>query len=98
MRKLVEHKLKDPSALNFFEIRRAKSLSPYFDAISIPNTYNIEESLNKWIMQNLKGRYFIGKTIDISSEGKVDTMIKVAFEDSKELSYFMLACPLLKYK
>jgi hypothetical protein len=25
-------------------------------------------------------------------------MINIGFEDGKELAYFMLACPLLKYK
>ena len=98
MRKQVP-KLKEPNALNLFKIRRARVFPPYFESISIPYTYNIEESLNKWIQKNLKGRYFLSKTVDISAQtNKVETLIKVGFEDSKELSYFMLACPLLKYK
>jgi hypothetical protein len=91
-------KLKEPNALNFFEIRRAKTLPPYFESISIPYTYNIEESLNKWILQHLKGRFYVGKTVDITSkENQMETVIQVGFEDGKELAYFMLACPLLKY-
>jgi hypothetical protein len=99
----VPHKLKEPTALNFFEIRRAKILPPYFESISIPYTYNLEESLNKWIVQHLKGRYYVGKSVDVvaSKDGQsttVDTVMKVGFEEGKELAYFMLACPLLKYK
>lgn len=93
------HKLKEPNALNFFNARKSKAIVPYFEYIAIPYTYNIEESLNKWIQKNLKGRYFVGVTVDVTTNtNKVETLLKVGFEDSKEMSYFMLACPLLKYK
>lgn len=99
MRKQVPHKLKEPNPLNLFEIRKCKVIVPYFEYISIPYTYNLEESLNKWILKNLKGRYFVGRTVDILPQtNKVESLMKVGFEDSKEMSYFMLACPLLKYK
>ena len=60
-------KLKQPNALNFFNIRRSKVCVPHYEHITIPYTYNIEESLNKWILKHLKGRYFVGTTIDIST-------------------------------
>ena len=92
-------KIKEPNALNFFEIRRVKSLPPYFESMIIPYTYNIEDSLSKWIDKNLKGKYYLEKTADISSTtDKIESLIKVGFEDNKEMSYFALACPLLKYK
>jgi len=98
-RKRVQTKLKEPNALNFFNARKSKTTVPYFEYIAIPFTYNLEESLNKWIMRNLKGRYFVGVTVDVTKNtNKVETLLKVGFEDSKEMSYFMLACPLLKYK
>lgn len=98
MRKQVP-KLKEPNALNFFKARKSTVMVPYFEYITIPYTYNIEESLNKWIQKNLKGRYFVGRTVDVSTKtNHVETLMKVGFEDSKEMSYFMLACPLLKYK
>jgi hypothetical protein len=98
MRKQV-HKLKEPNPLNFFNLRRLSALPPYFETITIPYTYNIEDSLNKWVQRNLKGRYYLQKTADVSSSSnKIETMLKVGFEDTKEMSYFMLACPLLKYK
>jgi hypothetical protein len=98
MRKQV-HKLKEPNALNFFNARKSTAVVPHFEYITIPYTYNIEDSLNKWVMKNLKGRYFLSKTVGVSTQtGKVETLLKVGFEDSKEMSFFMLACPLLKYK
>lgn len=90
-------KIKEPNALNIFDLRKASSLPPYFESVSIPYTYNIENALNKWIYKNLKGRYFIGKGLDIDRSNTVNTVLKVGFEDGKEMAYFMLACPLLKY-
>jgi len=50
--------------------------------------------MSTWVHDNLKGRYYIGSTIDQNYK----TVLKIGFEEPKELSYFMLACPLLKYK
>jgi len=73
-------------------------MPPYFESITIPYTYNIEDSLNKWIGKNLKGRYYVSKSVDLDSKNQMNTHIKVGFEEGRELAYFMLACPLLKYK
>lgn len=92
-------KFSQPNPLNFFSIRRVRKPIQYFEYITIPMAYNIEIALNKWIEGNLKGRYYIGKAITISSKtNTVESLIKVGFEEGKELAYFMLACPLLKYK
>jgi hypothetical protein len=57
----------------------------------------LEDAIRKWILKNLKSRFFIGKKIDLDKENTITSMINLGFEDPKELSYFMLACPLLKY-
>jgi len=90
-------RLKEPNPLNFFGVRRSTALPPYFETISIPYTYNIEDALNNWIYKNLRGRFFVGKSLDITSDNTVKTVLKVGFENGKEMAYFMLACPLLKY-
>ena len=90
-------KLKEPNALNFFEIRIAKLPPPYFEYILLPTRYNLDQSLVKWIEQNLRGRFYVGKTIAISNSNSIENMTKVGFEEAKELSYFTLACPYLKY-
>jgi hypothetical protein len=46
----------------------------------------------------MKHRFYIGRTLDIDSEDKVVPFLRIGFEEPKELSYFTLACPHLKYK
>tara|TARA_B110000858_G_C17670961_1_gene411901 strand:+ start:409 stop:690 length:282 start_codon:yes stop_codon:yes gene_type:complete len=90
-------KNKDPNPLNFFEIRRASIAPPYFEYIVLPTRYNLENTLVKWIEQNLKGKFYVGRAIVLNSEDSADSVTKVGFEEVKELSYFTLACPFLKY-
>ena len=90
-------KLKEPNPLNLFGTRKLKVPSPHCDYISIPLRYNLERSIQKWIVDNLKGRYYIGDAVMLRDSG-TETVCKIGFEDTKELSYFTLACPLLKYK
>ena len=87
----------DPNPLNFFEIRRQKVPCPHFEFIYIPMKYNLEQSVIKWITENLKGRFYIGKSVTLKNDGQIDTVLKVGFEEAKECSYFTLACPHLKY-
>lgn len=90
--------VKDPNPLNVLEMRRVQSAPPHFDYLTIPLTYNIEQSIIKWIEQYLNGRFYVGKSVELDRNNKLATVIKVGFEESKEASYFMLACPILKYK
>lgn len=89
-------KIKDPNPTNFFEGRQLELLPPHFEVQTMPMMYNLQESVTKWITGNLKGRFYVGKGIELKSN-KVDTVLKVGFEDPKEASYFALACPHLKY-
>lgn len=70
---------------------------PHFEFIYIPMKYNLEQSVIKWITENLKGRFYIGKSVTLKNDGQIDTVLKVGFEEAKECSYFTLACPHLKY-
>ena len=85
------------NALNLFEMRRFEVPPAHFEHICIPLKYNLEESLSKWIEDNLKGRYYLGKTLSLGDDNQTVFLIKIAFEEAKELSYFTLACPHLKY-
>lgn len=86
-----------PNALNFFGIRKMDVAPPHFEYMVIPQKYNLEKTLDKWIETHLKGRYYLGTTLAVGEVNGLDTRLKVGFEDAKELSYFTLACPLLKY-
>jgi hypothetical protein len=87
----------EPNPLNVFEIRRVKYCPPYFESIYIPLTYNLQESIDRWIEVNLKGRYYVGKGVSLIDNKIEKNLIKVGFESQKEMSYFVLACPHLKY-
>lgn len=91
------HNLKEPNPLNVFEARRLEFMPPHFDSVSIPVKYNLDRSIDKWIFSHLKGRYYIGRSVGLVNNA-LETGIKIGFEETKELSYFMLACPHLKYK
>lgn len=90
-------KTKEANALNFYEARRLQSPLENFESINLPVKYNLEESLARWITDNLKNRFFIIKTLDVDNNNEVRNILSVGFEDPKELSYFTLACPYLKY-
>jgi|TARA_B100001057_G_scaffold95202_3_gene91666 hypothetical protein len=86
------------SAQDFFEIRRLSYEPSHLATIDLSHTYNMETAISKWIDTNLKKRYFLKKVIGLTKENKIETVLRAGFEDPKELSYFVLACPLLKYK
>ena len=90
-------KLKQPNSLNFYGIRRCKVPPPHFEYITIPLKYNLDVSISKWITDNLKGRFYVSSTTSIDNENRLSKMLKIGFEENKELSFFTLACPLLKY-
>lgn len=90
-------KIKDPNPLNLFDIRQLRVPSPHFEYISIPMQYNLEDSIVKWIERNTKGRFYVGRTVEVDSTNSIKTVLKVGFEEQKEVSYFTLACPHLKY-
>lgn len=88
----------EPNPLNVFGIRRVDHCPPYFESMNVPLQYNLQDSIIKWIETNLKGRYYVGKTVDLVDNKIQSNLFKISFEDEKEMSYFILACPHLKYK
>ena len=93
---MIKHK--DLNPLNLFDLRRFEVPPKHFEYIIIPLKYNLEDSLTKWIHDNLKGRYYVGKALNIDdADNQINISMKVGFEEAKEISYFTLACPHLKY-
>ena len=45
----------EPNPLEYFGVREVHTYPKHFDTIAIEMTYNLEDSLRKWIKQNLKG-------------------------------------------
>ena len=87
-----------PNPLNYFGLRQLTYPGPHLEYIDIHPNYNLERSIVKWIMSNCKSRFYVGKGVTIDSSNSIEHKLKIGFEDPKELSYFALACPLLKYK
>jgi len=92
------HNIKDPNPLNFYEMRQVDVLPPHFEVVTTPMKYNLLDSTTNWIKRHLKSRFYIGQGISIDANGQMESVLKVAFEDPKEASYFALACPHLKYR
>ena len=86
-----------PNPLNVFEVRQVKAAPPHFEYINIPIKYNLEQSLIRWIEINLKHRFFVGRNVSLDNDNKLIHVVTVGFEENRDMSYFMLACPHLKY-
>jgi hypothetical protein len=91
-------KTKKINPLNVFDSRRVKFAPPHFEYVNIPMTYNLEDSIVKWIKQHLKNRFFVGTNVSLNNDNKLIQVLTIGFEENKDMSYFMLACPHLKYK
>ena len=83
--------------LNFFDCRKFTKKPDGLEYLKLDFDWNDNEDiLEKWIIENLKGRFYIGKHLDVDQDGKIKNIILVGFENSKELSLFNLSCPFIK--
>lgn len=72
---------------------------PHFEYVTIEmRRYNLEQTIVKWIENNLKNRFYVGTIHELDKNNKQAKVIKIGFEDPKELSLFTLSCPYLKYE
>jgi len=84
--------------LNFYGIRQLKVPPPHFEYVTVEmRRYNLEQTIVKWIEKNLKGRFYVGSIHELDKNNKQARVIKIGFEDAKEVSVFTLGCPYLKY-
>ena len=89
--------------LNIFGLRRVKFCPPYFESVTVSLTYNLTTALENWIEEHTSGRYFIGAGLSLNKDNNTTirmlnrNQIKIAFENNKDMCYFLLACPHLKY-
>ena len=83
--------------LNLFDCRKFTKKHDGLEYLKLDFDWNDNEDiLEKWIIENLKGRFYIGKHLDVDQDGKIKNIILVGFENSKELSLFNLSCPFIK--
>ena len=90
--------IQDPNPLNILDIRRLDYIPKHFEEIKIHiDTFldhGVVESIDSWIYNNLNGRYSVVQDLDLL-DNQSKTIYKIGFEDSSEVSYFSLACPVL---
>lgn len=73
-----------PNALELFGIRKVPFLPEHFERTDVFSTTGTATAdIEDWILQNTHGRYYIKSLV-------FDKVI-VAFEEPKEMSYFLLA-------
>lgn len=86
-----------PNPLNFFKIRRVEFATPHFKYTTIDRcTPSLSKSLDIWIRNNLNNRYYIGQDLALDHTNTITYVTRIGFESEKELSFFMIACPLLQ--
>lgn len=79
----------DVNPLSVLNKRSLKWLPPHFSKVSLPMEYMLlDNKIEDWIKYKLKGRYCI-----VTTPNGTNTVTTVGFEQEKELTYFMLACP-----
>ena len=83
--------------LNVLECREVKDPPVHFHYVTLDLKYNIIKPIHDWIRENLKHRFYINETLVLDSSNQYRVHIKIGFEESKEASFFLLACSHLKY-
>lgn len=81
--------------LNILGKRKLKFLPKHFVKSEI-KVYESFLEIEHWIETNLKSRYSLLRMPCINKDGHLKSSTVVGFEDHKEITYFMLACPYLR--
>ncbi len=81
--------------LDILNSRKMNRIPKHFSKVKISDTSYVSDlsELESWIENRCKNRYSISKVANIDPQGKIKDSIYAAFEEEKELTYFMLACP-----
>lgn len=85
----------DLNPIDVLKQRKLNTLPPHFSKIKILDL-EIFEGIEDWIKTKLKGRYCLVKHPGIDQSGNLKSSFYIGFEDQKELTYLMLACPILR--
>lgn len=78
--------------------RKLDYIPKHFVRIKISNKDYHDNKIEYWIRNRLKNRYVVANCPSIDDQGQLKVATYVAFEDQKELTYFMLACPHFRRK
>jgi hypothetical protein len=82
--------------LNVLDCREVRDPPPHFHYMQIDLKYNLQKSIHDWITINLKHRFYMGESLALD-DNQFNIKLKIGFEEPKEASFFLIACPHLKY-
>ena len=83
--------------LNILGVRRAEVALPHFTYRAIKNPLlTNDKEVERWITENLNGRYWIGKKMVVENNQNVKYIKCIGFESEKDAFTFALLCPHLK--
>lgn len=86
----------DLNPIDVLHQRELKTLPPHFVKVKVSEGEVFDNSMRDWITAKLKNRFCIVRSPSVDSDGNLKSATFVGFEDQKELTYFMLACPNLR--
>ena len=81
--------------LDVLRSRELKTMPPHFAKLQVSSNDRYDRRLYEWVKTNTGGRYCIN-TYPSAKENTFKSATFVGFEEEKELTYFMLACPYLR--
>lgn len=81
--------------LNVLGERELGFMPPHFMKTTVQKSlfWEVDNSLKDWITAKLNGRYCVTIMPNVSDENKFEQTLMVGFEEHKEMTYFLLACP-----
>lgn len=83
--------------LDLLNAREQTWIPIHFSKIDLSTSESLNLcDLKNWIITKLSGRFYLNRTPTISNETRLKSSIVLGFEEEKELTYFLLACPFLR--
>jgi hypothetical protein len=83
----------DLNPLNVLKERKVAYMPPHFSKTALPGILFMEDEILDWVTSKLKGRFCFTKLPVLDSNNKLQPGPIIGFEDTKEMTYFLLACP-----
>jgi hypothetical protein len=88
------------NSLNYLDLLNARQLdwhpvSFYKTKVSATEFLNVDDIIG-WIKEKLIGRFYVNRAPMITSDNCLKSLLVLGFEEEKELTYFLLACPFLR--
>lgn len=81
--------------LDILEERKLDFLPLHMTPVPVVSSLLVyNKQIKQWVDLNLKGRYFIGSVLRLDNN-VLKSQDVIAFEDPKESTMFLLACPYL---